>query len=88
MTRMHKLAILALAVSMSTACAKASKEDCAKIMPKIMKFEMDLSDDLIKTMMEGEEGKKLIEQCASDVPKSDGECVLKAADKAAYEKCK
>lgn len=88
MNRTHKLALFAFALSTFAGCAKATKEDCEKAIPKIIKFELGLEGDLLKAMMQGEEKDKLIGECAGKVSKSEIDCVNNAADKAAYEKCK
>lgn len=83
---------LVLAASVALfGCAKASKEDCEKMVDRMTELELEGQDkavaDLTRKMME-ETKKEIVAECEGKIGKSQVQCVIDAKSKAEIDACK
>ncbi len=72
-------------------CAKASAEDCGKMVDRMTELELEGQDaavaEMTKKMME-ETKKDIVAECDGKISKSQVQCVIDAKTKADIDKCK
>lgn len=72
-------------------CAKASAEDCGKMVDRMTELELEGQDaavaDMTKKMME-ETKQEIVAECQGKIGKSQVQCVIDAKTKADIDKCK
>ena len=72
-------------------CAKASKEDCEKMVDRMTELELEGQDatvaEMTKKMMQ-ETKKDIVAECEGKIGKSQVECVVDSKTKADIDKCK
>lgn len=83
--------VVAIGAVMVVACApKANKDDCEKMVDKMIDVQLQGQSKEIaamtKKMMQGDRD-KLLNECVGKATKSEVECVLKAKTQADVEKC-
>lgn len=83
---------LVLAASVALfGCAKASKEDCEKMVDRMTEVELEGQDkavaDLTRQMMQ-ETKKEIVAECEGKIGKSQVQCVIDAKSKAEIDACK
>lgn len=88
-----RTAKITLALGASVAlfgCAKASKEDCEKMVDRMTELELEGQDkavaDLTRQMMQ-ETKKEIVAECEGKIAKSQVQCVIDAKTKADIDAC-
>lgn len=84
--------LFGLAAPLLAGCAKATKEDCAKVYDQLIKFETEGQPaavvEMTKQIMKGKAEEEFTKECEGKASKSEVQCFLDAKTKAEYEKCK
>ena len=89
--RIAKTTLVLAATVALFGCAKASKEDCEKMVDRMTDLELEGQDkavaDLTRKMME-ETKKEIVAECEGKIGKSQVQCVIDAKTKAEIDACK